>query len=58
MPRSRAIATGHALTLQEPLRVDKISGIYPSSMEAWACSGTPSDTVKLALDALLCDRLI
>ena len=49
-------ATGHALTLQEPLRVDQITGIYPESIEAWACSGTPSDTVKLALDALLGDR--
>lgn len=54
-PDRERSATGHALTLQEPLRVDKISGIYPSTIEAWACSGTPSDTVKLALDALLVD---
>ncbi|NUN63791.1 5'/3'-nucleotidase SurE [Pseudanabaena biceps] len=55
-PDRERSATGHALTLQEPLRVDQISGIYPSNIEAWACSGTPSDTVKLALDALLSDR--
>ncbi|MBD2175490.1 5'/3'-nucleotidase SurE [Pseudanabaena sp. FACHB-1998] len=52
-PDRERSATGHALTLQEPLRVDQITGIYPDSIEAWACSGTPSDTVKLALDALL-----
>lgn len=55
-PDRERSATGHALTLQEPLRVDQISGIYPQGIEAWACSGTPSDTVKLALDALLVDR--
>jgi 5'-nucleotidase len=55
-PDRERSATGHALTLQEPLRVEQISGVYPSNIEAWACSGTPSDTVKLALDALLGDR--
>ena len=55
-PDRERSATGHALTLQEPLRVDQIEGVYPSNIEAWACSGTPSDTVKLALDALLSDR--
>jgi 5'-nucleotidase len=55
-PDRERSATGHALTLQEPLRVDQISGIYPQGIEAWACSGTPSDTVKLALDALLVER--
>lgn len=54
-PDRERSATGHALTLQEPLRVDQITGIYPQNIEAWACSGTPSDTVKLALDALLSD---
>jgi 5'-nucleotidase len=55
-PDRERSATGHALTLQEPLRVDRVEGVYPSGIEAWACSGTPSDTVKLALDALLGDR--
>ena len=55
-PDRERSATGHALTLQEPLRVDQITGVYPLNIEAWACSGTPSDTVKLALDALLSDR--
>jgi 5'-nucleotidase len=55
-PDRERSATGHALTLQEPLRVDQILDVYPQGIEAWACSGTPSDTVKLALDALLSDR--
>ncbi|PZU99395.1 MAG: 5'/3'-nucleotidase SurE [Pseudanabaena sp.] len=55
-PDRERSATGHALTLQEPLRVEQITGVYPANIEAWACSGTPSDTVKLALDALLGDR--
>ncbi|MDX2256430.1 MAG: 5'/3'-nucleotidase SurE [Pseudanabaenaceae cyanobacterium bins.39] len=55
-PDRERSATGHALTLQEPLRVDHITGIYPDNIKAWACSGTPSDTVKLALDALLDER--
>jgi 5'-nucleotidase len=52
-PNRERSATGHALTLQEPLRVDPITNIFHPSVTAWACSGTPSDTVKLALDALL-----
>ncbi len=52
-PDRERSATGHALTLQEPLRVDSIENIFHPSVTAWACSGTPSDTVKLALDALL-----
>jgi len=52
-PDRERSATGHALTLQEPLRVDSIKGIFSSNITAWACSGTPSDSVKLALDALL-----
>jgi 5'-nucleotidase len=52
-PDRERSATGHALTLQEPLRVDAIANIFHPSVTAWACSGTPADTVKLALDAIL-----
>ncbi|MCA1904625.1 MAG: 5'/3'-nucleotidase SurE [Cyanobacteria bacterium M5B4] len=55
-PDRERSATGHALTLQEPLRVDSIKGIFPENVTAWACSGTPADSVKLALDALLPHR--
>ncbi|NJK34729.1 MAG: 5'/3'-nucleotidase SurE [Oscillatoriales cyanobacterium SM2_2_1] len=55
-PDRERSATGHALTIQEPLRVTEIRDVYPSGVTAWACSGTPSDTVKLALDALMPQR--
>ncbi len=55
-PDRERSATGHALTLQEPLRVDSIKGLFSENITAWACSGTPSDSVKLALDALLPKR--
>lgn len=52
-PDRERSATGHALTLQEPLRVDPIVNYFHPKITAWACSGTPADSVKLALDALL-----
>ncbi|MBD2104615.1 5'/3'-nucleotidase SurE [Leptolyngbya sp. FACHB-261] len=52
-PDRERSATGHALTLHKPLRVENISEIFHSAVQAWACSGTPSDCIKLALDALL-----
>ena len=52
-PDRERSATGHALTIHQPLRVDEIQNIYHPSVKAWACSGTPSDSVKLALDALM-----
>ncbi len=55
-PDRERSATGHALTLHEPLRVDAIEHFYPASVTAWACSGTPADSVKLALDALMPKR--
>ncbi|MDX1977681.1 MAG: 5'/3'-nucleotidase SurE [Pseudanabaenaceae cyanobacterium bins.68] len=55
-PDRERSATGHALTIQEPLRVDQIDGYFAPSVSAWACSGTPADTVKLALDAILTEK--
>jgi 5'-nucleotidase len=55
-PDRERSATGHALTLVEPVRVDPIEGVFSDSITAWACSGTPSDSVKLALDAIMSDR--
>ena len=52
-PDRERSATGHGLTLHEPLRVEKAEGVFVPEVTAWACSGTPSDCVKLALDALL-----
>jgi len=51
-PDRERSATAHAITMHKPLRVKKvnISGINAS---AWMVNGTPSDCVKLALEALL-----
>ncbi len=52
-PDRERSATGHGLTLHRPLRVERAEGVFDDGVEAWACSGTPSDCVKLALDAVL-----
>ncbi|MDR1876886.1 MAG: 5'/3'-nucleotidase SurE [Flavobacteriaceae bacterium] len=43
---------GHAVTINSTLRVEKIV-INDGAQQEWACSGTPVDCVKLALDQLL-----
>lgn len=52
-PDRERSATGHGLTLHQPIRAEIIESIFHPSIKAWACSGTPSDCVKLALWALL-----
>ncbi len=52
-PDRERSATGHGLTLHKPIRADQVNGVFDPSIEAWACSGTPSDCVKLALGALM-----
>ena len=52
-PDRERSATGHGLTLHRPLRVNQIEDVFDPAITAWACSGTPSDCVKLALDAIL-----
>jgi 5'-nucleotidase len=52
-PDRERSATGHGLTLHQPIRAEIVEGIFDESVKAWACDGTPSDCVKLALWALL-----
>ena len=52
-PDRERSATGHGLTLHHPIRADIIEGIFDSRIQAWSCSGTPSDCVKLGLSAIL-----
>ncbi|MEO1148410.1 MAG: 5'/3'-nucleotidase SurE [Cyanobacteria bacterium J06638_22] len=52
-PDRERSATGHGLTLHKPIRADVMDSIFAPTVKAWACSGTPSDCVKLALGALL-----
>ncbi|MEM6352237.1 MAG: 5'/3'-nucleotidase SurE [Cyanobacteria bacterium P01_D01_bin.14] len=52
-PDRERSATGHGLTLHKPIRSDPVSGVFDEGITAWACSGTPADCVKLALEAIL-----
>ncbi len=52
-PDRERSATGHGLTLQTPLRAERADELFAAGVTAWACSGTPSDCVKLALFRLL-----
>lgn len=52
-PDRERSATGHGLTLHQPIRVEAIDSLFHPDVTAFSCSGTPSDCVKLALSALL-----
>lgn len=52
-PDRERSATGHGLTLHQPIRAEIVESVFHPSVKAWACDGTPSDCVKLALWALL-----
>ncbi|MBK8190033.1 MAG: 5'/3'-nucleotidase SurE [Vampirovibrionales bacterium] len=54
-PDRERSAMGHALTLHKPLRVEEVSFPVPV-VKAYAVSGTPSDCVKIALNAILDQR--
>jgi len=51
-PDRERSATGHKITMHRPLRVKE--QFYPgANSKGWAVDGTPSDCVKLGLEALL-----
>jgi 5'-nucleotidase len=50
-PASEQSATGHAITLTEPLRADRV--YKDGTLYGYAVNGTPADCVKLAVKALL-----
>lgn len=52
-PDRERSATGHGLTLHQPIRAEVVTSVFHPAVRAWACSGTPADCVKLALWALL-----
>ncbi|WP_338038601.1 5'/3'-nucleotidase SurE [Neosynechococcus sphagnicola] len=52
-PDRERSATGHGLTLHKPIRAEVVEDVFHPAVRTWACSGTPSDCVKLALWALL-----
>jgi 5'-nucleotidase len=50
-PDSPQSAMGHAITINRPLRLDQVQLF--DGIEAWQCSGTPVDCVKLAVNKIL-----
>jgi 5'-nucleotidase len=52
-PDRERSATGHGLTMHKPIRAEEIESVFPVGVNAWSCSGTPADCVKLALGALM-----
>lgn len=55
-PDSPQSGMGHAITMSEPLRIHR-SDIF-EGVEAWECTGTPVDCVKLAKHVVLKGRHI
>lgn len=55
-PDSPQSGKGHAISIHDPLRLKHVR-VFPG-VEAWECSGTPVDCVKLAKHVLLKDRPI
>lgn len=51
-PDRERSATGHALTLHDPLRVEEVN-LPGNAKGAWSTTGTPSDCVKFGISALL-----
>lgn len=49
-PDRERSATGHAITMHQPLRAREC--MVPGAQAAYAISGTPADCVKLAVDSL------
>lgn len=56
-PDSPQSGKGHALSIHEPIRINKDRKTF-TGLEAYECSGTPVDCVKLAKNVVLKDRKI
>ena len=52
-PDSPQSGMGHAITIGKPLRLDAVDIFEDIGVEAYQCSGTPVDCVKLAHDVVL-----
>lgn len=49
-PDSPQSAMGHAITINSTLHIEEIKG---GAIQEWSCSGTPVDSVKIAVDKIL-----
>ena len=52
-PDRERSASGHAITMHQPLRVDDIRLLECETKHVWAINGTPADCTKLAVKGLL-----
>jgi len=55
-PDSPQSGKGHAISIHEPLRLNKVT-TFGEDIEAYECSGTPVDCVKLARNIVLKGRV-
>jgi 5'-nucleotidase len=55
-PDHERSAVGHAITMHRPLRVQEVHFIHNPDLAGWSVNGTPSDCVKLAVEAILEQR--
>jgi 5'-nucleotidase len=55
-PDRERSATGHGLTLHQPIRAEAVDSLFHDNVVSWSCSGTPADCVKFALSAVLDSR--
>lgn len=55
-PDRERSAIGHAITMHRPLRVEEAAFFQDPELSGWSVDGTPSDSVKLALEAILDDK--
>jgi 5'-nucleotidase len=56
-PESEQSAVGHAITVRDPVRAHEVDFEGPSGdIPAWAVTGTPTDSIKLACHELLDER--
>lgn len=52
-PDRERSATGHGLTIHQPIRAEVVESVFHPGVKAWSCSGTPADCIKLGLWGLL-----
>lgn len=57
-PDSPQSGMGHAITVSDPIRLHRSRAYEKLNIEAYECSGTPVDCVKLAKNVILKDREI
>ncbi len=56
-PDHEQSATGHAITMHRPLRAERVKFLHSPDLPAWAVNGTPADCVKLAVEAVLPEKV-